>query len=81
MLIDTKVTEYPVTKAWEKGNEELKNGNRDEARDYFDLGIAYVAQLSMDEGLGDRDKIEGKTRKLWLTRFWKVGLGNNDLLL
>jgi hypothetical protein len=78
MLIDTKVTEYPVTKAWEKGNEELKNGNRD---DYFDLGIAYVAQLSMDEGLGDRDKIEGKTRKLWLTRFWRVGLENNNLLL
>jgi len=81
MLIDTKVTEYPVTKAWEKGNESLKNGNRDEARDYFDLGIAYVAQLSMDEDLGDKDKIEGKTRKLWLTRFWRVGLGNNDLLL
>ena len=38
MLIDTKVTEYPVTKTWEKGNEEL-------------------------------------------TRFWRVGLENNDLLL
>ena len=25
--------------------------------------------------------IEGKTRKLWLMRFWKVGLENNNLLL
>ena len=54
----------------------------DDARDYFDMGIAMVATYSMEKNdCGDDLVIEGKTRRLWLTRFWKVGLENNNLLL
>jgi len=79
--VNTAVTDYPVTKAWEKGQLAVEEGRMDDARDYFDSGIAMVGKLSLDNKLGDKDKIEGKTRKLWLTRFWKVGLENNNLLL
>jgi len=53
-----------------------------DARDYFDMGIAMVAahtQLTGDES--DTLVIEKKQRKVWLMRFWKVGLENNNLLL
>ena len=54
----------------------------DDARDYFDMGIAMVAAHSMElNEFSDESIIEGKTRKLWLMRFWKVGLENNNLLL
>ena len=43
MLIDTKVTKFPITKAWEKGQLAVKEGKMDDARDYFDMGIAMVA--------------------------------------
>jgi len=71
----------PITKAWEKGKEAVKNKEWDEARDFFDFGIAMVAQHTLDEGLSDKDYIEGVRREVWLTRFWKVGLENNNLLL
>ena len=54
----------------------------DEARDWFDSGIAMVATYSMENNeFSDETIIENKTRKLWLMRFWKVGLENNNLLL
>ena len=82
MLIDTKVTKFPITKAWEKGQLAVKENRMDDARDYFDMGIAMVAAHSMElNEFGDESIIEGKTRKLWLMRFWKVGLENNNLLL
>ena len=82
MLIDTNVTNYPVTKAWEKGKLAVKENRMDDARDYFDMGIAMVAAYSIETSeFGDETIIEGKTRKLWLMRFWKVGLENNNLLL
>tara|TARA_B100001559_G_scaffold320229_1_gene331768 strand:- start:486 stop:740 length:255 start_codon:yes stop_codon:yes gene_type:complete len=82
MLIDTKVTKFPITKAWEKGQLAVKEGRMDDARDMFDMGIAMVATYSMEkDSFGDETIIEGKTRKLWLMRFWKVGLENNNLLL
>ena len=48
MLIDTKVTKFPITKAWEKGQLSVKEGRMDDARDYFDMGIAMVAAHSME---------------------------------
>jgi len=46
------------------------------------MGIAMVAKLSMENNsYGDDFIIEGKKRQLWLMRFWKVGLENNNLLL
>ena len=82
MLIDTTITDFPITKAWEKGQLAIKEGRRDAARDYFDMGIAMVAAYSIETSeFGDETIIEGKTRKLWLMRFWKVGLENNKLLL
>jgi hypothetical protein len=82
MNIDTTITNFPITKVWKKGKKAVKEGKRDEARDFFDMGIVMVAKLSMDKNdCGDDFIIEGTTRKLWLTRFWKVGLENNNLLL
>ncbi len=82
LKVDTTVTDFPVTKAWKKGQLAVKEGRLNDARNYFDSGIAMVATLSMEKNdCGDDLVIEGKTRRLWLTRFWKVGLENNNLLL
>ena len=82
MLINTKITQFPITKAWEKGQLAIKEGRMNDARDYFDMGIAMVAAYSIETSeFGDETIIENKTRKLWLMRFWKVGLENNNLLL
>ena len=82
MIIDTNATEFPITKAWEKGQKAVKEGKMDNARDYFDMGIAMVACYSDETNqYADETIIENKTRKLWLMRFWKVGLENNNLLL
>ena len=80
--IDTTVTDFPVTKVWKKGKQALKENRRDDAHDFFDMGIAMVAKLSMENNsYGDDFIIEGKKRQLWLMRFWKVGLENNNLIL
>jgi len=82
MLIYTNVTNYPVTKAWEKGKFAVKENRLNDARNYIDIGITIVYTYSMEKNdCGDDLGIEGKTRRLWLTRFWKVGLENNNLLL
>ena len=46
MIIDTNVTNFPITKAWEKGQNAVKEGKMNDARDYFDKGIAMVACYS-----------------------------------
>ena len=82
MNVDTTVTNFPITKAWERGQLAVKEGRMDDARNYFDQGIAMVAahtQLTGDDS--DGLIIEKKSRKVWLMRFWKVGLENNGLLL
>jgi hypothetical protein len=82
MIKFDKNTEFPITKAWKKGQLAVKEGRMDEARDWFDSGIAMVATYSMEKNeFADDSIIENKTRKLWLMRFWKVGLENNNLLL
>ena len=82
MIKFDKNTEFPITKAWKNGQLAVKEGRMDEARDWFDSGIAMVATYSMENNeFRDESIIENKTRKLWLMRFWKVGLENNNLLL
>ena len=76
------IIDFTVPKAWEKGQKAVKEGKMDDARDYFDMGIAMVACYSDETNqYADETIIESKTRKLWLMRFWKVGLENNNLLL
>jgi len=82
MNVNTTITNFPITKAWEGGQLAVKEGRMNDARDYFDQGIAMVAahtQLMGDDS--DNLIIEKKSRKVWLMRFWKVGLENNNLLL
>ena len=82
MIKFDKNTEFPITRAWKKGQLAVKENNMDEARDWFDSGIAMVATYSIENNeFSDDSIIENKTRKLWLMRFWTVGLENNNLLL
>ena len=82
MIKFDKNTEFPITRAWKKGQLAVKENNMDEARDWFDSGIAMVATYSIENNeFSDDSIIEDKTRKLWLMRFWTVGLENNGLLL
>ena len=81
MIKFDKNTEFPITRAWKKGQLAVKENNMDEARDWFDSGIAMVATYSIENNeFSDDSIIEDKTRKLWLMRFWTVGLENNNLL-
>ncbi len=57
----------------------VNNGNMDEARDLFDMGLVKVA-TARGEGMGDKDLLDGVRIELWLERFW-YGLENNNLLL
>ena len=82
MKVDTNVTNFPITKTWEKGLLALKEDRMDDARDYFDQGLAMISAYS--QLMGDNSDeliVEGKKRSLWLMRFWVRGLENNGLLL
>lgn len=82
MNIDTTITNFPITKSWEKGKLAVKEGRMNDARNCFDQGIVMVAahtQLMGDDS--DDLIIENKSRKVWLMRLWKCGLENNGLLL
>ena len=48
MIKFDKNSEFPITKAWQKGQLAVKEGKMDEARDWFDSGIAMVATYSME---------------------------------
>mgnify|MGYP000063687364 FL=1 len=62
-----------------KAKEYLKAGERDKARDYCDMGIAYTASRRSN-GMTDKDEVEGVRIELWLERFWMF-LENNNLML
>lgn len=82
MNINLKQTNNPISKVWQMGKQAVKEGRMNDARDCFDMGIVMVATYSdLHDDYSDELEIEGKTRKLWLMRFWKVGLENNNLLL
>lgn len=55
-----------------------KLGEKDQARDFAEMGIAYVASRKHN-GMKDDDEVEGVRIELWLERFWNF-LENNDLM-
>lgn len=64
---------------FDQAKEMFKLGDKDKARDYCDMGIAYVAQ-KRSEGFDAKDEIEDVRIELWLERFWMF-LENKNLLL
>ena len=62
-----------------QAKEFIKLEDGDKARDYCDMGIAYVAEKRI-EGYGAKDTIEDVRVELWLERFWMF-LENKNLLL
>ena len=54
-------------------------GERNKARDYCDMGIAYVAGKK-ENGMSGDDLIEDVKINLWLERFWMF-LENKNLML
>jgi|TARA_B100000768_G_scaffold181650_1_gene205559 hypothetical protein len=59
--------------------KHIKDGDKNKARDYCDMGIAYVAG-KREKGMGAKDLIEDVRVELWLERFWMF-LENNKLML
>ena len=68
-----------LTECFKKAKQYYKNGESDKARDYCDMGIAYVAGKKENGYSGD-DLIEDVTVNLWLERFWMF-LENKKLML
>ena len=58
-----------VTKTWLEARQFIKDGKLEEAEQALDLGIVYMAQ-AQEQGLSDKDLIEGVKREVWLERFW-----------
>lgn len=58
-----------VTKTWENARQLLKENKLEEAEQALDLGIVYMAQAQQN-GVRDKDLIEGVKREVWLERFW-----------
>jgi len=75
MVIKKQVLHHCLDQA----KENFKLGELDKARDYCDMGIAYVAG-KRSEGLDAKDEIEDVRVELWLERFWMF-LENKNLLL
>ena len=66
-------------KCFAKAKEFIKVGDRDKARDYCDMGKAFVAEKRI-EGYEAKDTIEDVRVELWLELFWMF-LENKGLLL
>ena len=64
---------------FDQAKEFIKLGDRDKARDYCDMGIAYVAGKKEDGMTGD-ELIDDVRINLWLERFWMF-LENKNLML
>jgi len=68
-----------IKTVYAEAREAVNNNEMDKARDLFDTGLVIVA-MARDEGMGDKELIEGVRIELWLERLW-YGLENNNLLL
>jgi len=75
MVIEKQVLHHCLAQA----KESFKLGDKDKARDYCDMGIAYVAG-KRSEGADAKDEIEDVRVELWLERFWMF-LENKNLML
>jgi len=74
-----KVEKQILHNCFDKAKHFITLGERDKARNYCDMGIAWVAEKRI-EGYGAKDTIEDVRVELWLERFWMF-LENNDLML
>jgi|TARA_R100001443_G_scaffold59612_3_gene69937 hypothetical protein len=63
----------------DKAKEFIKLNEPNKARDYCDMGIAYVAGKKLNGMSGD-DLVEDVRINLWLERFWMF-LENKNLML
>tara|TARA_R110000796_G_scaffold6497_1_gene23027 strand:- start:579 stop:812 length:234 start_codon:yes stop_codon:yes gene_type:complete len=75
-----KVERQILHNCLDKAKEFIKLGERDKARDYCDMGIAYVTDKKIYEDMKGEDLIEDVRINLWLERFWMF-LENKNLLL
>jgi hypothetical protein len=73
--------DFIITKYWKEGLKFVKEKKWDEAQDCFDMGIAIISFLSLNNGVKDDDVLEKVKKEVWLQRFWVLGLENNNLLL
>tara|TARA_B110000037_G_C16631580_1_gene306657 strand:- start:234 stop:461 length:228 start_codon:yes stop_codon:yes gene_type:complete len=74
-----KIEKQILHNCFAQAKKHLKEGNKDEARNQLDMGIAWVAEKRI-EGYKAKDTIEDIRVELWLERFWMT-LENNNLLL
>jgi hypothetical protein len=74
-----KIQRQVLHNCLDKAKEFYKLGERDKARDYCDMGIAYVAGKKED-GMDGEELIENVRINLWLERFWMF-LENKNLML
>ena len=63
----------------DRAKECFRLGETDKARDYCDMGIAFVREKRSAGALA-KDEIEGVRVELWLERFWMF-LENKKLML
>ena len=75
-----KVKRQILHNCLDKAKEFIKLGERDKARDYCDMGIAYVTDKKIYGEMKGEDLIEDVQINLWLERFWMF-LENKNLLL
>lgn len=75
-----KIKKQVLHNCLEKAKEFHKLGDKDKARDYCDMGIAYVANKKLIDGMDGEDVIEDVRINLWLERFWMF-LENKQLML
>ena len=64
-----------LTKNWNAARQAIADKKLDEAVDYLDTGIAYLAMHSMN-GVTDKELIEGVKKEVWYERFW-IAIENN----
>lgn len=58
-----------VTKTWLEARKAIEDKNLEQAEHLLDKGIALLA-MHAENGVGDKDLIEGVKRETWLERFW-----------
>ncbi len=63
------------TKTWSEARRLLAEKNFEKAEETLDKGILLLI-LSSEEGLGDKDLIEGVKKETWHERFW-IAIENN----
>lgn len=68
-----------LTECFKKAKQYYKNGESDKARDYCDMGIAYIRE-KRNQGMQANELLENVRLDLWLERFWMF-LENKKLLL